>query len=93
MVDLKPCPWCKKRDKLSVSLHQALAKKTRYGAYDSAVYCRRCGAYGPKVRSETLTARLDVRNEQPGIPFKEAMQKEAVIAWNAMDGGGNDATD
>lgn len=82
-MELKPCPWCGKRDKLALSLHQALAKKTRYGAYDAAVYCRRCGAYGVKVRSETLTARLDARNEQPTLPFKEAMREEAIIAWNA----------
>ena len=85
MDDLKACPWCRKANRLAFSFHQAAAKRTRYGAYDGAIYCRRCGAYGPTIKSEWITTRLDWRNETPTGSLRDAVQKAAIRAWNAAE--------
>lgn len=87
MIELKPCPFCGKTDKLDFSHHQANNRKTRYGRYDAAIYCRRCGAYGPKIKSEDLALPgCDIRNENVTITFKERMREAALNLWNRRYG-------
>ena len=80
MIELKYCPFCGRIDKLDVSCHQT---RRGYGTYDSAVYCRRCGAYGPKIRSEDFCMRsIDFRNEHITDKGKDMLKEEAVKLWN-----------
>ena len=81
-IELMPCPWCRKIDMLAVSIHQARDKKHRYGHYDSSVYCRRCGVYGPRMKSEQIINGFDYRNCVPTHGFRERMRQLAVEAWN-----------
>lgn len=79
MVEMRECPFCGKSDRLAVSLHQA----QRYGKYDAAVYCRKCYAYGLRVRSEDLALPgIDIRNEQITMKFEDRMKTAAIRAWN-----------
>lgn len=79
IFEMRECPFCGKSDRLAVSLHQA----QRYGKYDAAVYCRKCCAYGPRIRSEDLALPgLDLRNEQITTKFEERMKTAALRAWN-----------
>lgn len=82
-MDLKPCPFCGCTDKLDVQYRQALDRKRRYGMYDSAIYCRRCYSYGPRIRSEDLALQdMDFRNERPTKKHKDRMTDAALAAWN-----------
>jgi hypothetical protein len=79
MEELISCPFCRKSDKLAVSLTQS----QRYGKYNAAVYCRNCYAYGPRVRSEDLALpSVDLRNERITGTFKARMKDEAIKKWN-----------
>lgn len=82
MGDLKFCPFCGSI-RLDFQFRQAADKRHRHGRYDSAVYCRRCHSYGPRVRSEDIELpTCDTRNESPADRFKDAMRIAAVDAWN-----------
>ena len=80
-MDLKPCPFCGSI-RLDLQFRQA-PKRHRYGRYDSAVYCRKCHSYGPRVKSEDIELpQCDIRNENPTERFKDAMRIAAIDVWN-----------
>lgn len=81
MYELKPCPFCGSDRHLNFQYRQA--RGSRRGKYDSSIYCRKCGCFGARVKSETLGIEvLDVRNEIPTKTYKEAMRAKAIEAWN-----------
>lgn len=81
-VIIEPCPFCGDTRRLDLQFRQA--KKTRWGYYDAAIYCRNCYCYGPRIRSEDILplVRPDVRNESPTPKFKDIMREAALKAWN-----------
>ena len=82
-IELKPCPFCGRVDKLDLQFRQAMDKKHRYGKHDAAIYCRKCYAYGPRIKSEDLLLpECDFRNEGVTITFKDRMREAALNAWN-----------
>lgn len=81
MDELKPCPFCGSVSHLNFQFRQA--RGSRRGEYDASIYCRKCGAYGARVKSrEIKMPLLDARNEVPNSNYKDAMRKEALIRWN-----------
>ena len=83
MEQLKPCPFCGHVERLDFQFRQAQDKKHRYGYHDAAIYCRRCYAYGPRIKSEDLLLpELDIRNEEVTVKFKDRMRMAAIKAWN-----------
>lgn len=75
--DLRECPFCGS-GKLAMQFRQ-----TRHGHYDAAIYCRKCYAYGARVRSEDLNLPpCDTRNESPTQHMKNFMKEAAAVVWN-----------
>lgn len=79
--EYSPCPFCGESRKLDMQLRQATAKG-RAGHYDAAIYCRKCYAYGPRVKSEDLGLPAVSFRESPRLRFSEAMRAGAIRAWN-----------
>jgi len=75
------CPFCGESRNLDMQLRQATAKR-RVGCYDAAIYCRKCYAYGPRVKSEDLGLPAMSVRESPRLRFLEAMRAGAIRAWN-----------
>lgn len=82
MVELESCPFCGTTKNLDLQFRAA--KGMRRGYYDSAIFCRKCYCFGPRVRSEDVIGRMKVdhRIETPAEPYKEAMRKAALEKWN-----------
>lgn len=79
-MELKPCPFCGSY-KLSFQYRQA--RGSRIGNRDASIYCRACGCFGRRVKSEDLDIpRIDPRNEIPTKKTKEVMREAAIEAWN-----------
>lgn len=79
----KPCPFCGSASRLDLSFREALNKKTRYGRYDAAIYCRKCYAYGPRVKSEDLDAQpIDPGAGLTKLNLQNNMKEAAIRQWN-----------
>lgn len=78
----RPCPYCGNKS-VRLQFRQAPNHKGRYGRYDAAMYCGKCYAYGPRIRSEDLDIdEIDIRNYRASDAMKELMRWHAVKAWN-----------
>lgn len=80
-MELKPCPFCGSDNHLNFQFRQA--RGSRRGKLDASIYCRKCGCFGRRVKSENLgIGSFDTRNEMPTKHCKEVMREAAIEAWN-----------
>jgi len=82
---LKPCPFCGGLD-LDYSQKRVQCDHGRNTRFHSAVYCRKCNAYGRRVLSEKAWSRDYEALKRITVGLRE----KAIEAWNRRAGESNE---